>query len=172
MRAGGGKNKGSAYERRVCAQLSRWITHGAKDDCLWRASMSGGRATVHHRKGSVVRQVGDIVAVSPEGHVLDGYFIECKHVKNLSLDAFFLTGKGVLANFWRIACQEATKHERTPMLIARQNRYPDLVLTIPGQLAEFLVPRPVGMVIRISQKGLQCELRLFDELLRTHFETR
>lgn len=172
MRSGGGKNKGSAYERKVCEKLSLWITHGKAKDCLWRSAMSGGRATVHHAKGSKVRQVGDVVAVSPEGHALDAFFFECKHYKSLDIEAFLLTGKGRLAKFWSIITREAKKHERKPVLIARQNRTPDLVLTMPGEWTQLFGESVPGMTINVRRKGIRCELRLFDELIAAPYTPR
>lgn len=173
MRNGGGKGKGSTYERKVCGQLSRWISNGAMSDIFWRSAMSGGRATVAHRKGIAVRQAGDITAVSPEGHILcDHSFIELKHYRDLDFDAFFLTGKGRLAKFWEIAVREAKKHEREPLLIARQNRTPDVVLTLPHHWRHFFHVEPAGMTIRVKRKGMTCELRLLDELLTHPFDPR
>lgn len=171
MKAGGGKAKGSSFERKICAQLSLWITQGEKEDCLWRSAMSGGRATVAHKKGQVVRQAGDICAVSPEGHQLaDIVFIECKHVKDLALEGFFISGKNTLANFWRVAVQQAKRHNKTPLLIARQNRLPDLVLQPPGGLKELTqVSRIPGMVIKVDHKDIQCEVRLLTDLLKVPF---
>lgn len=168
-----GKSKGTSYERKICKRLSLWITNGEKADCLWRSALSGGRATVAHRKGEVVRQSGDITAVSPEGHVLcTSNFLELKHYRKLDLDAFFVTGRGKLAKFWRKAQAEAKKHGQQPILIARQNFTPDIVLTLPGHWKRFLAQEPDGMTIRIKRKGLDCELRLFDELLAHPFEPR
>src|SRR4051794_4734956 len=108
MKKGGGKGKGSSYERYVCKVLSLWITNGEREDVFWRSAMSGGRATVQHRRGVSVRQSGDICAVAPEGHVLtDTLYIECKHVKKLGLDSFLIKGTGPLANFWDKAQKEA-----------------------------------------------------------------
>lgn len=171
MRAGASKGKGSSYERHVCKLLSLWITHGKLDDCLWRSSLSGGRATVAHRKDKVVRQAGDICAVSPEGHALDSIvFIECKHVKSLALEGFFISGKNTLANFWRVAVQQAKRHNKTPLLIARQNRLPDLILQPPGGLKQLTgTNRIPGMVIRVDHKDIHCEVRLLEDLLKVPF---
>jgi hypothetical protein len=124
------KAKGSAFEREIAKQLSLWLTRGRREDVLWRSAMSGGRATVAHRKGKDVRQCGDLCAVGPEGHKFcDQFFIEIKHVKKLALDQFLIKGTGPLANFWKIVLREAKKHVRHPMLIARQNGWPIIVLT-------------------------------------------
>lgn len=128
-----GKHKGSSYERAICKQLSLWVTNGGNADIFWRSSLSGGRATVAHRKGQTVRQAGDICAVSPEGHQLcDAFFLECKHYRNLDFGNFFIRGAGTLSKFWRVACREAKRHDKAPMMIARQNRYPDVLMVKPG----------------------------------------
>lgn len=141
MRPGGGKHKGSRFERAVCEHLSLWITHGKKKDCFWRSSMSGGRATIIHRKGGSNRQAGDITAVAPEGHALtDEYFIENKHVRDLAIASFIIKGTGLLATFWRKACAEARKHNRRPMLIAKQNNMPTIVLVSATNFGASLNP--------------------------------
>lgn len=125
MKAGGGKAKGSAFEREVCRRLSLWVSNGHKEDLFWRSAMSGGRATVQRRKGVDVRQAGDITAVAPEGHVLtDKYYIECKAYRSLAFDRFIFLGQGTLMKFWRVAVKEARKYHRRPMIICKQNGFP------------------------------------------------
>jgi hypothetical protein len=66
--------KGSAYEREFCKALSLWWTDGHYDDCFWRTSQSGGRATTRRKKGKSTRgHVGDICATDEEGIVLLQY---------------------------------------------------------------------------------------------------
>lgn len=125
MKKGGGKGKGSGFEREICVALSKWITDGVHIDCLWRSAMSGGRATV---KKGLVRQSGDITAVAPEGHVLtDKFYIECKAYKDIDLNCL-VTGKGTLLNFWMIASREAVKYNKLPMLIFKRNHWPIIAL--------------------------------------------
>jgi hypothetical protein len=52
MRKGGGKQKGSQFERDVCRELSLWVSHGKQEDVYWRSAMSGGRSTVAALKGA------------------------------------------------------------------------------------------------------------------------
>lgn len=168
-----GKAKGSNYERAICKQLSLWVSGGEQADIFWRSAMSGGRATVARQKGQHVRQAGDIAAVAPEGHALcSTHFIELKHYKDLDIDAFFFTGKGRLAKFWQIAVREAQKYHSQPILIARQNRTPDVVLTLPGHWKRFLKSPPSGMTIVVRRKGFVCEVRLLEELLACPFNPR
>lgn len=155
MKPGRGKAKGSLFEREVCKRLSLWITHGEKEDCLWRSAMSGGRATVAHRKGKIVRQAGDICAVSPEGHAFtDKWYLECKHVKNLGLDQFLVKGTGPLAKFWAKCKDEAEIHNREPVIIAKQNGWPILWISE-------IKPGRAGLMF----SHRECVVFLFDELL-------
>ena len=162
MRAGGGKAKGSAFEREVCKKLSLWITDGEMEDCLWRSAISGGRATVAHRKGKVVRQGGDICAVSPEGHKLtDHWYIECKHVKKLGLDQFLVKGTGLLAEFWKKCRDEAGRYGvKSPVIIAKQNGWPVLVISKRWAFS--------GWTDSIIDTPL-CSVWLFEDLLRAGF---
>ena len=167
-----GKAKGSQYERDICKLLSLWVSAGEKTDLYWRSAMSGGRATVAASKGVLVRQAGDITAVSPEGHSLtDRCYLELKHYKSLDLEGFFLRGKGTLAGFWRETVKQAKRYERQPLLIARQNRTADLILGRPGALIPLVTPRLLGMVIRVNLPGMPpCEVRLFNDLLRCAYK--
>lgn len=163
MKHGGGKQKGSAFERVVCSKLSLWVTGGKHKDCFWRSAMSGGRATVHAKKGKDVRQAGDITAVAAEGNPLtDRVFIECKHYKNLEIASFIITGKGELANFWHRAQKEAAKRGRQPWLVARENNRPALLIT-DGNLNSQAVP-----ICMLRGKGLPLlptYVYLLDEVL-------
>ena len=120
------KAKGGKFEREVCRKLSLWVSGGARRDVFWRSAMSGGRATV---QGWEVRQAGDVAAVAPEGHVLtDNFVIECKHVRDLQLDRFTIQHTGPLWKYWTVLLRQCANRNKQPMLIARQNLWPTLVL--------------------------------------------
>jgi hypothetical protein len=129
MRPGGGKAKGSSFERQICGKLSFWVTHGKRDDCMWRSAISGGRATVRFKKGKTTRsQTGDICSVAREAEAfLNTFIVECKHVKSLDLEAALVHCRGFLVPVWHKLEDEAAKHSKRPLLIARQNRMPTLV---------------------------------------------
>lgn len=139
MKRGGGKSKGANFERDICKKLSLWISKGEREDLFWRSAMSGGRATVGAKKGKDLRhQAGDITAVHPSGHVLtDKFYIECKHYRDLQLDKFVVCGLGRLAKFWETTREEALQHGRRPMLIAKQNNMPTIVLVEGGNVSVF-----------------------------------
>jgi hypothetical protein len=63
--------KGSAFEREISKALSKWWTHGERDDVFWRSSASGARATQRRKTGkSTFGQEGDIQATDPIGQPL------------------------------------------------------------------------------------------------------
>jgi hypothetical protein len=128
MRKGGGKSKGSSFERLICKELSLWMSHGTMEDVYWRSAMSGGRSTVAASKGKrLAAQAGDISCINPFGHPLtDQFIIECKAYADLRF-AGILTATGTLCNFWKELNLEARKYDKLPMLIARQNQMPTVV---------------------------------------------
>jgi hypothetical protein len=68
-RKGGGMKKGSAFEREICVQLSKWWSRGERDDIFWRTSGSGARATQRGKKRTF-GQYGDVQATDPIGQPL------------------------------------------------------------------------------------------------------
>lgn len=72
--------KGGKFEREVCKALSRWWTHGDRDDVFWRSASSGARATIRRKQNKVTfGQYGDIQATDPIGQpLMDICTIECK----------------------------------------------------------------------------------------------
>ncbi len=159
MRVGGGKSKGSSFERSVCIELSKWLTHGEKIDCLWRSAMSGGRATISKGK---VRQGGDITAVAPEGHILTDYmYVECKHLKDISLDGL-IKGNGNLLAIWLKTVVEAGKYNKIPVLIFKQNHYPVVFVTTRDGIKYLKLSHSLVRVISYSMYMLR-----FDELIKT-----
>lgn len=71
-----GVSKGSAFERRVCKELSLWWSGGERDDLLWRTAASGGRATVRSKAGksNTSGGYGDITSTDPRSRVLTRVF--------------------------------------------------------------------------------------------------
>lgn len=136
MLKGAGKRKGGSFERLVAKELSLMVTQGKRTDVFWRSSLSGGRATVH--KHGDVRQAGDICAVAPEGNYLvSQFYFECKFYRELAIARFVIENKGPLARFWAKTQMEARKHDRQPVLIARQNHLPAFVVWQDRQIISF-----------------------------------
>lgn len=130
MRQGGSAKKGASFERRVCKELSLWISSGKRDDIFWRSAMSGGRATIGLRKGITrASQAGDMVAISRLGEgFLNVFVVEHKHRRDLQLDRFLTEHKGNLMSYWRKHMKECKAFKKHPFLVAKQNRTKTLLL--------------------------------------------
>ena len=130
MRAGGSSAKGASFERSVCRDLSLWITGNERDDIFWRTAMSGGRATIGLRTGKKRdAQAGDAQAIDSLGEAFMRTFsVECKHVKTLQLGQMVAKKSGKTVDFWRKHRLECRSFDREPFMVARENRYPTLLL--------------------------------------------
>jgi hypothetical protein len=163
MRSGGSKEKGSSFERLICEKLSLWVSKGESKSLFWRSSMSGGRATIQLAKGiKNLTQAGDISAIDLAGHLLLKHFvIECKHYKSLNIETSIIKRHGVLYQFWRQLRRDCKALGKQPMLIARQNNFPILLVTstIGGSLCN------IGTPILILPQWI-AEVYLFEELIQ------
>lgn len=130
MRPGGGHGKGAAFERQTCREISLWLSQGVNDDLFWRSAMSGGRATVQFKKGRANRfQAGDLSAISALGEKLTELFlIECKCYNDLQMIGLYLGLKTGVHKHWQETLEDARRHKRWPMLVARQSRTPTFML--------------------------------------------
>jgi hypothetical protein len=131
MRSGGGKAKGSEFERNVCKLLSLWITDDQRDDIFWRSAMSGGRASVKFQKGKDnITQVGDISAIDPIGHkLIDNFVVECKSYNNIKIDSMIYgVPKGdSLLGFWEQLKHISYNARKFPIIIFKQHAKPILI---------------------------------------------
>lgn len=170
----GSKQKGAAFERKTCLELSHWVSCGARRDLFWRSAMSGGRATIAFRtEGAAHQQAGDISSVASLGHSLtDLFFIECKFYKRLQVDQMCVSGKGLLASFWLKTVADARDHDRSPMLIARQNNYPTLMLTQPRALKGVVSNLQLIPYVYVKQSVIECEIRRLDTVLAQMYLTQ
>jgi hypothetical protein len=129
MRKGGGKSKGAGFERECAKALSLWCSYGEREDCLWRSAMSGGRATVARKSGKeLASQAGDLSPINEIGQpFINTFYIEIKYYRDLNYIGL-LTSKGHLYKFWQNTLTESAIYRKLPMLIARQNSYPVVVV--------------------------------------------
>jgi len=168
MSKGRGKHKGNSFERSMCTRFSLWVSAGKRKDVFWRTATSGGRATVHKKKGDLHRQSGDICAVSPEGHALmDRYYFELKAYKTLQLARFFTQGKGTLASFFHKTVLEAYYYNKKPVLVAKQDRVPILVVTKAPlvHICDGDLP-----YVEINLQDLRCFVTRLDDLLQCPYK--
>ena len=125
MRIGGGKQKGSAFEREICKDLSLWISGGERDDLFWRSAMSGGRQTVGYKKViNRKNQGGDITSIDPIGNKLtDKYVIECKSYKNIHLQSMLygIPKNASIYEFWIELYNKSKQLNKDMMLVIKYN---------------------------------------------------
>jgi len=145
MRRGGGKRKGSANERRLCRELSLLISDGARDDLLWRSAMSGGTATTARKRGGLkAAQAGDVSSIdSLSSWLVREWYIEAKHYADLQILRSFLVNRGKLYRFWRHTVKEAAHYGKKPMLIAKQDRLPEMLVVTRGTRLSPLATPPI-----------------------------
>ncbi len=144
MKPGGGKHKGSSFERQVCRDLSKWITYGRRDDLFWRSAMSGGVATVGKKAGiDRAAQSGDISAISDGGFFGEeaGRFIgkvsvECKFLSDYKMARLIEESSGLLADAI-LQSRKAAGKNRWSMVVAKSNRRP-VIAVLDLSLAEVL----------------------------------
>lgn len=177
MKAGGGKAKGASFEREICKRLSLWVSAGKREDLYWRTAMSGGRATVAKRRGiDLAAQAGDISAVHPNGHVLTKeLYFELKHVRDLGIDRLIIRNTGPLANFWHKAMWEADAYGKSPVIIARQNGLPILLLAHRGTVGALhgdSINKSGGRLALFKFEDQSCELWLLDAVLGRRFNLK
>ena len=131
MKQGGGKRKGGAFERDVCKKLSLFVTEGKNENIFWRSAMSGGRATLQTKKGTINKsQCGDITAISEEGFpYIERYFFECKTYKTLSLNNLIYNKNTTdsLLDFWNKNFDKANELGKELILIAKENGKPSII---------------------------------------------
>lgn len=165
MRSGGGKAKGSQFEREVCKLLSLWLSQGKVEDVLWRSAMSGGRSTVAHAKGKrLAAQAGDISAIHPLGNeFISKFMVECKTYHDLQYVGL-LSNRGHLVKFWLEAKHQARRYDKLPLLIAKQNQQPATVCLNRKGFA-LLGIEPKYNVLTAHRLGMH--IILLDTFLRT-----
>lgn len=135
MRSGGGKRKGTEFERDIAKSLSLWITLAKRDDVLWRSAISGGRTTAHYAKQKkdsrprinkeqkLAHVGGDICAIHPLGApLIDRFFLELKFYRDLNLGRALTEQEGLLIKFWLKACEQAKRLGKHPLLVFKENR--------------------------------------------------
>jgi hypothetical protein len=164
----GGMKKGGPFEREVCRLLSEWWTEGRSDDCFWRSSGSGARATVRGKKGKkTTGHSGDITCASAEGQPLtDLIHFELKrgysrHTVADLLDCSAGAKKPLYAE-WMDKADASTVRTDTPywMLIVRRDRrdtlcfFPEALLEELDRFNEGYVP---DAVIRATHTDFVCD---------------
>jgi hypothetical protein len=123
MRKGGGKAKGSSFEREVSKILTKWCSGQDEEYWFWRTPSSGAISTITNGNGELS---GDIIALLPEGTFMTSRFsIEVK--TGYPKSSFHKHLKGVkndeIKSFWEQCVNDANRANKLPMLIYKKKQY-------------------------------------------------
>lgn len=172
MRPGGGKGKGSEFERQVGKALSLWVSEGHRSDLFARNVLSGGSFTNAMKKDSKEHGMpGDLAANHPMAFkFLELFTVECKHYADLGFEAFLFDteSKSFLGSVLKHTRKQAEQAKLHPMVIARQNRRPSILLTdlyVGDALLEAVPARLKKPSHHILHSG-RTTMLLLDEVVR------
>ena len=128
-----GKSKGSRYEIKLTKMISLWWTDNERDDIFYKSPGSGARFTSRRKINlTTTNQDGDMSAYHEDGMQLTNKLsFEFKHYKDLSLHTLITGSSGIdgILKFWIKHDKMASDINKYPILIAKQNRIPDYILT-------------------------------------------
>lgn len=130
MKSGGGKTKGSGFERKICKLLSLWYSEDTRDDIFFRSASSGAMATQRFKKGKdTCGQSGDITSTDTEGiKFINKVSIECKHYKSFGFEFLLFDKPSKVSEWWIQADRDAFRSRKMPLLIIKRNNVPEVVI--------------------------------------------
>ena len=130
MKAGGGKEKGSGFERECCVLFSLWISRGQHRDLFERNVTSGGAFTSAAKRGVQRGVPGDLMASHPLSFpFLERFMIEAKFWNDLFLDRAMWNPREEICKVIREQEDRAAESKRIFLLVAKQNRrYPLIIM--------------------------------------------
>lgn len=166
-------NKGSAFERKVCKELSLWWTEDKRDDVFWRTSQSGGRATTRRKKSQkTAYSYGDVTFIDPIGKpFIDNCLLElkCGYTNEIEVLDFIdkTKGKPQLLKWWEKAEKENKIAKREYILIIFKRNFHKPCVFISQQLLSKMISYFGGFdnVIKINMNDRRFTIILFDEFL-------
>lgn len=151
MKPGGGKAKGSGYEREICRFLTKWLSGVETPYIYYRSPSSGAVATITKSENIS----GDIISVKPEGEFFTNIFsVEVKTgYKNADFFQHFKDMKNdVIKTFWNQCCIDAKKSSKYGMLIFKKSGLKPIVginNTVRSELSDY-VTLPKSLVVVYS----------------------
>lgn len=124
---GRGPRKGGSYERLKLKELSFWWTGKRQGDIFQRTSGSGSKSTVTKSRVGAL----DLIQISTKiNYPKFPFIVDFKHYADLKFHTLY-TGNSKTDGLysWIVNCKRESKRVRRPwLLIARQNRQPDILI--------------------------------------------
>ena len=89
--------KGSSFERKICKDLSLWVTDNNLEDVFYRTAGSGGRGTFRAKQGKETANAhGDMMYTRPEGEMfLRAVTVEMKKGYNAAIIEQLFNGESM-----------------------------------------------------------------------------
>ena len=119
MRKGGGKHKGSGFERDMCRLLSSWWSSGETEEVFWRAD-SGGKA----KTTKSMHLCGDLFQFNFDYPKLP-CSVEAKFHKDFDWEVLFEETVGSstqnIINWWKQCSEDAKRAKLIPAMIFKKN---------------------------------------------------
>lgn len=168
MKAGRGKNKGNAFERRICQKLSLWWSEGKREDIFWRSASSGGVATMRSKRGKTMAgQSGDISAIHESGMPLTRLCtVELKRgYKGASIADMCDRLEASKPSKWEefiLQCQREAKESDSPfwiLIVQRDRKRP--MICIPTSFMNALL-----QIRKFSSFEFLCKIRIHRKNVR------
>lgn len=134
---GRGKNKGNKWERTFCRVMSKWWTHGKRDDIFWRSASSGGFATnrmLRNKKTST--QHGDIAAIDPIGAPLLQLMtieLKCGYPKISPFDLIYKAGDNMWLDWIAQVSRDAKQADAPYWMIAHHQDRKEPIVCVPSR---------------------------------------
>jgi hypothetical protein len=153
MKKGGGKRKGSSFERDICRYLTKWMSGKEEPILVWRTALSGGMLKVKGYKAQMT-QAGDICSIAPESQwFFEKFSVECKagYSSVNPLKYFKHTKTNQLEQFWNQATHDASLAKKHPLVIFKQLGGL-VVLCLETKLLEELCSKIEGLSDKISTR--------------------
>jgi hypothetical protein len=139
-----GRSKGLSAERRIAYRFSEWLGAAKGEPWLWRSIASGALATTSSKSGDYTKKgaAGDLMAVNEKASLfIETFYVEIKSVKDLQLESLLLARKGFLYKVWKDTQEKSLQYSRVPVVVAKQNRYPEVLVTDASGVKKFGVHR-------------------------------
>lgn len=176
--------KGAPFEREVAMALSKWWTHGERDDVFWRSSQSGGRATSRKKSGkSTFGQYGDIAATDPIGQPLLNFitfelkngYEDAEPWRMMDRPLTRKSAKGCLIEQFVEQARRSSNDAGTPhwMVVVKRDRR-DTICYVDGDLFPILAQPLREDKVRFDYALINVDSKYFGERLRLfgfHLET-
>ncbi len=168
MKKGGGKRKGSAFERKVAGLLDKWWE--VPKNTFWRTVNSGG----WQQPGDIAPRIGTADSTGKE--IWWPFVVECKHYKSINLWEVIKQNKnGLIMKWWKQVTTDQHKFkEKIPirLLIFRENNLPVCVIFSENDLFKLkstVLPFSIGLRFQLYNFGFQELVIVPWDVFSTHF---